>query len=76
MWHFVVKLLFCVVNLHQKGLECGFAETISEHFNTEAIQNLYNWKIADFYGIWYRDVSEIIQSYYLNCSENWIEIFR
>ena len=31
---------------------------------------------ADFDGISYGDVSEIIQSYFTNRSENWIEIFR
>ena len=34
---------------------------ISEHFNGEAVRNLCKWKIVDFDGISYGDVSEIIQ---------------
>ena len=49
---------------------------ISEHSNVETLRNLCKWKIADFDEISQRDVSEIIQSYFTNHSENWIEIFR
>ena len=49
-------------------------ETISEHFNVETVPNLCKWKIVVFDGISYEDVSETIQSYFTNRSENWTEI--
>ena len=39
---------------------------ISEHFNVETARDLWKWKIADYDGISYEDIPEIIQSYFTN----------
>ena len=57
MYHRVAKLLSCVVNEHQKGLKCGFADKNSEHFNVGTVWNLCKWKIAHFDRISYGDFS-------------------
>ena len=77
MYHCAAKILFFLwLTNTKKELERGFAGKNNENCNVETVRNLCKWEIVDFDGISYGDISEIIQSYFTNRSENWIEIFR